>query len=288
MLVKKVFLLCAAVCAAVFMCSCGAETELPENTVYTTFYAMYDLTSEIAGDKMNVVQLVPSGSGPHDFEPTAADIAAVSESKALVYCGSIDTYIGGIRETVEKSGVRTLDTANGVDIAKDAKDPHIWLDPSIALEQYTAISDMLSEIDPDNSAYYSERLATAAENINELQREIDTLKSTAHKNDIIVSHAAYGYLCNCIGIEQHAIEGGSGDGSDPTAKQMAELIEFAGENDIRIIFAQRNESDRAARAMAEEIGGDVLLLDPLEADTGSGGYFEVMQQNIQALGTALE
>ena len=63
---------------------------------------------------------------------------------------------------------------------------------------------------------------------------------------------------------------------------------FAKENDIRIIFAQRNESDRTARAMAEEIGGDVLLLDPLEADTGSGGYFDVMQQNIQALGTALE
>ena len=288
MLVKKMLLLCTAVCAAVFMGSCGAKTELPENTLYTTFYAMYDFTKEIAGDKMNVVQLIPSGSGPHDFEPTAADIAAVSESKALVYCGSVDTYIDGIRETVERSGVRTLDTANGVDIAEDAEDPHIWLDPSIALEQYTAIANMLSEIDPDNSAYYSERLTMATENINDLRREIDTLKSTAHKKDIIVSHAAYGYLCDCLGVEQHAIEGGSGDGSDPTAKQMAELMEFAKENDIRIIFAQRNESDRTARAMAEEIGGDVLLLDPLEADTCSGGYFDVMQQNIQALGTALE
>ena len=69
---------------------------------------------------------------------------------------------------------------------------------------------------------------------------------------------------------------------------MAEIINLAKEKNIKIIFAEKNESDKTARAVAKEIGGDVLLLDPFEANTDSGGYFEVMQQNIQALGTALK
>ena len=68
---------------------------------------------------------------------------------------------------------------------------------------------------------------------------------------------------------------------------MAELTELAKANNINIIFAQRNESDKTARALASEIGGDVMLLDPLETDTGSGNYFDVMRRNILALGTAL-
>ena len=63
------------------LCSCGAVQSSKEATVYTTFYAMYDFTKEIAGDKLNVVELVPSGGGPHDFEPTATDIAKITKRK---------------------------------------------------------------------------------------------------------------------------------------------------------------------------------------------------------------
>lgn len=285
MLIKKIVPLCFALCLV--LSSCGARETEKTNTVYTTFYAVYDLTKQIAGDKADVVQLVPSGSGAHDYEPTAADIAKLSEAKALIYCGTVDTYIDGIKETVGKAGVKTLDTAAAANIAEDAGDPHIWLDPDNALAQMTAIAELLSELDPSNSAYYSSRLSTASDNIEELKGEIEGLKATAVKHDIIVSHAAYGYLCDCLGITQHAAESGAGEGADPTAKQMAELTELAKANNINIIFAQRNESDKTARALASEIGGDVMLLDPLETDTGSGNYFDVMRRNILALGTAL-
>lgn len=285
---KRLFALFAAAAVALAAASCGPGEEIPENTVYTTFYAMYDFTREIAGDKMNVAELVPSGSGPHDFEPTASDIAKVTDSKALIYCGSVDTYIDAIKETAESAGVKTLDTAAAANISDDIEDAHIWLDPDTALAQYTAIAELLSDIDPDNAAYYSERLASVKTDIDEIKSELADLKTAADKQDIIVSHAAYGYLCGRLGIEQHAIESGSGEGSDPTAKQMAELIGFAGEKGIKIVFAQKGENDKSARALAGEIGGDVMLLDPLESDTGSGGYFDVMRQNILALGTALK
>ena len=113
---------------------------------------MYDFTKEIAGDKLNVVELVPSGGGPHDFEPTATDIAKITKSKALIYCRSVDTYIDGICETAQKSGVKILDTCKDIEIMENS-DPHVWLDPQNALIQYTEIADLLSEIDPQNSGY---------------------------------------------------------------------------------------------------------------------------------------
>ncbi len=277
----------AVLLALMILCSCGNAGKVQKSDkIYTTFYAMYDFTREIAGDKLEVVQLVPSGSGPHDFEPTAADIADVTHSKALVYCGSVDTYIGGIKDTAEKAGVRTLDTSEGIEL-EDGADPHVWLSPENALRQYTAICGMLCEIDPENSEYYKSRLAAAGEHIREIDSEIKQLAAAASKHDIIVSHQAYAYLCRDLGITAHGIEGSVG-GSDPTAKRMAETAQLANELGIKIIFAQKNESDKTARALAREIGGDVLLLDPFESDTGTGSYFDVMNMNIQALGTALK
>ncbi len=289
--IRLISILCAVVSSILLFSACKTAENTDNqqgDTVYTTFYAMYDFTKEIAGDKVNVVQLVPSGSGPHDFEPTAADIAKITQAKALIYCGSVDTYIEDIRTTAEKAGVRTLDTAEGITIQEDVHDPHIWLDPNTAMEQYTAIAKLLSELNPENEAYYQERLASAQDRINQLQQQFQALKASAKVQDIIVSHAAYGYLCKELGIQEHSIESGAGEGTDPTAKQMAEIINLAKEKNIKIIFAEKNESDKTARAVAKEIGGDVLLLDPFEANTDSGGYFEVMQQNIQALGTALK
>lgn len=270
------------------LCSCGAVQSSKDATVYTTFYAMYDFTKEIVGDKLNIVQLVPSGGGPHDFEPTATDIAKITKSKALIYCGSVDTYIDGICETAEKSGVKILDTCKNIELAQNS-DPHVWLDPQNALIQYTEIANLLSEIDPQNSGYYQERLEEVKTKISELDTRIENIKnSLTDKKDIIVTHDAYGYLCRRIGIDAHSIEQGFGESSAPTAKHMAQIIDFAKENDIKIVFSQKNESDKSAQSVVQEIGGEISLLDPFEADTKSGNYFDVMLSNLDALETALK
>ena len=277
---KKIFYVILSV---LILCSCGAEP-VKENTIYTTFYAMYDFAKEIAGDKMEITELVPSGSGPHDFEPTAADVAKITKSKALIYCGSVDIYVDGIKETAEKAGVQTLDTADGITL--DGTDPHIWLSPDNALKQYTAIADFLCKIDNANSAYYKQRLEAVTEKINELKKTSEEITAYAAKKDIIVSHAAYSYLCKYLDITEHSLE--SGDGGDPTAKQMAEMISYANENDIHYIFAEKGESDKTAAAIAKETGAEVEYLNPLETDTGSGGYFEVMKMNLELIYNAVK
>lgn len=43
--------------------------------IVTTFYPMYDFTKNIVGDEANVDLMVPAGSEPHDYEPSAKDMA---------------------------------------------------------------------------------------------------------------------------------------------------------------------------------------------------------------------
>ena len=48
--------------------------------IYTSFYSVYSLTKTVAGDKADIINLMPQGMEPHDFEPTAADIIKKSET----------------------------------------------------------------------------------------------------------------------------------------------------------------------------------------------------------------
>jgi zinc transport system substrate-binding protein len=55
-------------------------------------------------------------------------------------------------------------------------------------------------------------------------------------------------------------------GQEPSAAELAELIREAKKEGIRVIFAQPEFSTRDAETIAEEIGGEVLLISPLAPD----------------------
>lgn len=286
---KSLIKIWVIVCSLFLLCSCAADTNTSVDSkpiIYTTFFAMYDFASEIAGDNAEIIQLIPSGSDAHGFEPSASDIAKMTKATALIYCGTgVDSYIDDISQTVEKEGVKILNTSQGIEL--NGTDPHIWLSPKNARIQYESIKNLMCSIDPSNSDIYEQNFANACAKLDELENYISSLSASAVKKDIIVSHAAYGYLCNELGIEEHGIENSASEVSDPTAMQMADIINFAKEKNISVIFAKKGDNDKTATAVAREINGSVLYLDPFESDTGSGNYFTVMNNNIQALGTAL-
>ena len=79
----------------------------------------------------------------------------------------------------------------------------------------------------------------------------------------MVFHPAWGYFARDFGLEMIPVEIG---GQEPSAAEMAALIEGARGEEIRVIFAQPEFSTRAAETIAKEIGGEVLLISPLATD----------------------
>ena len=62
------------------LCACGeapAESGGEGLNIVCTVFPAYDFAREIAGEKANVVLLVPPGSEAHSFEPTPQDIIRI-------------------------------------------------------------------------------------------------------------------------------------------------------------------------------------------------------------------
>lgn len=284
--------------------------------VYASFYPMYDFAKKIGGDKVEVTNLVPAGTEPHDWEPSAKDLAKISESDILVYSGAgMESWIDKVDQVTKDRKLVKVEASKGIDLIKsehhhdeeDAKeedhedaheehdhgeyDPHVWLAPQNAKIQMKNIKDALVKADPTNKDYYEKNFEVYSQKIDDLDVKFSTsLKDTKSKN-IVVSHEAFAYLCKAYGINQVGIEGLSPD-SEPDAARMAEVTKFAKENKIKYIFFEELVSPKVSEAIAKEVGAKTAVLNPLEGlsdDQLKAGedYFSVMESNLKVLLEAL-
>lgn len=305
----------------VLLCGCATNQEAPsaENdkvTVYASFYTMYDFTLKIAGDKVNLVNMVPSGMEPHDWEPSPKDITGLSGAVLFIYNGAgMEGWAEKVLESINNSELVAVETSKNIQLEKseheapdhdhehteDQKehshgdlefDPHVWLNPMNARLQMEAIRDGLIRVDPKNASFYEERFAENANRLDALDKAFRSAAAGFTKKEIVVSHEAFGYLCHAYGLEQLAIEGVSSE-SEPTPAKMAGIIDFVREHEVKVIFFEELASPKVAEAIARETGVRTALLNPLEGLTeenleAGSDYFSVMEENLEALKQALQ
>lgn len=260
--------------------------------VYTSFYALYDFTKEIAGDNVDVYNIVPAGTEPHDWEPTVQDMSNINNADVLFYNGlGMESWIDKVKSSLVSSEVRFEELSLGVQVDENGTDPHIWLDPQNVKIMCKNILDTLCEIDPDNKDIYEvnyNNYMVSLDNLDKLYT--DTITNVYNKN-IVVSHEAYNYLCNAYGLKQIAIDGISAD-SEPSPDKMKYLIGFINENNIKYIFYEELVSQKTAEILAQETGTKLLPLNPFEGLTNEEisrgeNYISVMYENLENIKMAL-
>ncbi len=148
----------------------------------------------------------------------------------------------------------------------------VWLSPLNAKIQMKNICDALSEKDSEHKSEY-------AANLDKANADFDTLDSEFHKGldslpnkTIVVSHQAFGYLCEAYGLTQMPIEGVEAD-AEPNAQEMKEITEFVKEHNVKVIFTEELVSPKVAQAIAEATGARVEELNPLEGLTTAAGLW---------------
>jgi zinc transport system substrate-binding protein len=131
-------------------------------------------------------------------------------------------------------------------------DPHTWISPHVALQQAEAVYDALVEADPDNAGDYATRWEDLRQRLEDLDaRYSEGLNDTEH-GVIIVTHAAFGYLANRYGFEQHGVIGLSAD-EQPSAAAIADLADEMVELGIFTVFIDPVYSDDYARTLQSEV-----------------------------------
>lgn len=314
-MVKRILTAALAILAGGAFWGCSAQTPDPAPVnggilVYASVYPMYDFAVKIGGDKVTVAAMLPQGSEPHDWEPTPADIAALEKADVFIYNGAgLEEWVDTVLEAHKGTDLVVVEAAAAVDIlspeedghdhgggnenhSHSAADPHVWLSPGNACKQMEAICHAFAQADPDNAGYYQENFRRYAVELDALDKEFrDTLDPLPHK-EIVVAHQAFGYLCHDYGLTQVGVRGFSPDG-EPDPGQMAQVIDYAREHNIKVIFYEEAASAGVAEAIAKEIGGTTDILNPVELLTGEqqaagDDYFSVMRQNLAALKRALQ
>jgi zinc transport system substrate-binding protein len=142
-------------------------------------------------------------------------------------------------------------------------DPHIWLSPPLAMIQARTILVALQKVDPDHRSDYEANCKAFISEISKLDAELKNIFSGKHGLQFMVFHPAWGYFADTYGLKQVPVEI---EGKNPKPAQLKELIEYANQNDISVIFVQPQFSAKSAEVIAGGIGGQVVFADPLAED----------------------
>jgi len=264
------------------------SSEQGEPIAFVSIGPLRYLVQSIAGSRVRVEVLVQPGQDPHTFEPTPKQMAQLSRGKLYFHIGVAfeRSLIPRIRSSNPQ--LKIINTQAGMELREIEEgdhdehglDPHTWLSPLLAKRQARTIRDALIQTDPSGREAYEAGYRNLAAELDGLHEEIAAALAPYRGQEIFVYHPAYGYFTDEYGLRQVAVETG---GSEPSAQQLARLIERARERQVRIIFVQPQFSRTGAEAVAEAIGGVVVPLDPLAED-----YVENLREMARKIAEALE
>lgn len=278
-----------------------SQTARDVPTVVVTYSALESIVSAIVGDDALVEVIVPNGTDPHDFEPSAKDVEAMSAA-AVVVANGLDLE-GGLEDAfieVEKSGVSVFHIADHVtlreggtdDHADDeahsdeeghdhgVEDPHVWLDPLTLAEAVPALARDIGErigVDLESAG------AAVAASLGELNETIEKRISKLESCVVITGHDSLGYFgarygCEVIG----SIIPGFSTAAEATAKDLAELKTLARTEGVKAIFTELGTPADVADQLAKEVGVEVVEIATHLVPDG-GGYDEMMIALVDAI-----
>jgi zinc transport system substrate-binding protein len=311
--VKRLLLLTAVFALACSGCMPGNRQVLqttPESSllkIYTTVFPVYDFTKKIGGDKVIVENIMPLGASPHSFEPSTRLVAALSKARLIIKNGAgLEPYMDKLAATLPQE-VTVVDSSQGIQLLElhpEAEhppeahghheehhhgeyDPHIWLSPQNALKQGENILHALQKMDPEHKEYYLRNYQSFRQEISELDSTYRETLLRCEKKELIVTHAAFAYLCRDYGLTQVSVMGINAE-SEPTPGKMRDIVEYIRDKGITHIYFEPMESSKAAQAIAAEAKIQVLPLNPFggitatEQETGED-YFGLMKKNLESL-----
>ncbi|MCH6585724.1 MAG: zinc ABC transporter substrate-binding protein [Thaumarchaeota archaeon] len=248
-----------------------------------SFFPLYEFTKEIGREKVDVTLLVPSGVEPHDWEPTIKNLQLMQQADVIIINGiGFENWIDNIDSV--NSDVKVVDTSIGISILES--DPHIWLNPVMAQKQVENIVDSLSKVDPLNEKYYKQNGISYIKKLEELDNKISYELSSC-KKDFISFHDAFSYFANQYDLNQHTVLKSNEPHEEPTSKSLENIINLARDLDSNVIFTEEAVDKRASQVIANEIGGKVLTLSPLEVGDSQTDYIKKMEENLLHLKEAL-
>lgn len=277
-------------------------------SIVTTLFPLYDFARTIAGDKANVILLLPPGVEAHSFEPKPSDMITISKADIFIYTNpTMEQWATKLLESVATPALKVVDASIGTMILPAVKnkneehqyadnkhhhgggiDPHLWLDFKNAEKIVDNLTAAIVEKDPSNSHFYSNNAAAYKKELSKLDAEFSSgLKNCRTRTFIHGGHYAFGYLANRYGLTYNSAQAMNPD-SEPTPSTITELLKLTRANGLAYVYSEELVSPRTSEMIAKEVGLKILMLHGahnISKDDLSGGatFIGLMRKNLENL-----
>lgn len=299
----------AAVAAlALGAAACGSESALDREggeagsgsaEVVVTTNVLGDVVRNLVGDDATVSVVMPPASDPHDFSPSAREVAAMREAAVIVVNGR--GFEEGLLDTVEAAEADGAVVVAATDGLPDAgehdqeTDAHFFTDPVLmaaAVEHLAA--QLRTQVPALDTESFDDRVAGYLADLAALDAEVDELLAGVpeERRVLVTNHDVLGFFADRYGFEVLGvvIPGGS-TLAEPSAADLAELARAVDETGVPAIFAETSSPSRLADALAAE-GTDVQVVELYteslgEAGSGADTYLGMVRTNAERIAAAL-
>lgn len=266
------------------------------------------LTTELAGDLVNVTSATTGVQDPHHVQarPSLLNLARKAD---LLVCTGAELEIGWLPLLQHKTGnPKIQDGAEGYFMASDAVtmlgipsmldrsqgdvhamgNPHIQTDPNNIANVAAELNQRLQQIDPQNAGVYQQRYEDFNQRWKAAIKRWDQQAEKLRGKRIIVHHQSWIYMNEWLGlIEVAALE--PKPGIPPTTEHLSDLLQKMKQQPADAIIYAAYQPSRSAHWLSEKTGIKAVELPfTVGGIEGVDSLFGLFDETIKRLNEAMQ
>ena len=291
--------------------------------VVVSIFPIYDLTKRIAGDRLNVMLVLPPGKSEHGYDPTPQEMAALHNAKLGIAVGlDMDGWVESIMKSAKSAAVFRLgeklptipidvepiteeeaghehdehgheeheeheDHDDHAHAGKGAPDPHVWLDPRLMQQGADLIAEQLATVDPAGKEMFAKNAAAVKASLAALDTKIMERSKAWTKRTIVTFHGSMAYYAKRYNVRIAAVVEPLA-GKEPTASYIAEVLAAIKRGGAVALFSEPQLDKGPGEMIAKEAGIKLGELDPVGGLQGRESYEALLTWNTDQLEAVLK
>ncbi|MBC5623033.1 MULTISPECIES: metal ABC transporter solute-binding protein, Zn/Mn family [Butyricimonas] len=253
------------------------ENKDREKTISVSILPQRYFVERIAGDYVKVNVMIPPGANPAVSDLSTEQLKALHNSSIYFAVGYLPFEISNLYPFLEKQEkhIQLVKQSEGMELEEGTCDcghhhthpgnfdPHVWMSPRYAGMMAQTICKVLSEKFPEKKTEFEQNFKQFKQEIDSIDAEARRIIPAKQNKTFLIYHPALTYLAKDYGMEQIAIED---EGKEPNPSHIKAVVDTCRAKGIKIVFIQNQFDVMNAKAIAREIDGEVIAIDPLSAD----------------------
>jgi zinc/manganese transport system substrate-binding protein len=299
------FVVLAALAVAGAGCDDDDEADAADGRpdIVVTTSILGDIVRNVVGEAADVDVIMPVGADPHEFAVSTRQAEAMTEADLLVVNGAgfeqaMTRVIDGARADgttvfalADHVTLRTLDGEGG----DGGDDPHIWTDPTMIAGAVGALATELAGVEGIDAVAVEESASTYAAALTDLDGEISSMLATIPdgRRILVTNHEAFGYFAHRYDLEVvGAVIPSLTTRAGASAGELEALADVIRDEGVPAVFGETTQPTKLAAALADEVGGDLAVVDLYteslgEAGSGADTYIGMLRTDAERIAEAL-